>query len=251
MTPAEILDQLIAQNLGKPVEKEDPSNLDQCFDWAFAYVDVLGIPRSAIRHLRAYEIWTLATAETRQYFDLIPNSPSFIPQKGDMPIFGTEIGPSGHVSTATGIGNLNTFQSADQNWNGHKYIEYITHSYGGSQGLLGVLRPKNQTISTQGGDTVDQNAINGQKAHLFDLIWIHKYGQINTNNATEQQVNDFNAWLDSNVKRAGSWDQLCGALKIPGDTNKVTLQQITDKLQPISRMAELEQIRDIAIKALS
>ncbi len=138
------LDQLVTQNLGKPVEREDPTNVDQCFDWAFAYIDALSIPRTTIRHLRAYEIWTLATDETRRYFDLIPNTPTAVPQKGDIVIFDTTVGVSGHVCIASGNNDgTKTFQSTDQNWNGHLFIEYIWHNY---TGVLGWLRPKKTTV---------------------------------------------------------------------------------------------------------
>lgn len=134
------LDELVTQSLGKAIEKEDASNYAQCFDWAFAYVDILNIPRSSIRHLRAYEIWTLATAETKQYFDLIPNTPTGTPQKGDMPIFDNTIGVSGHVCIASGNNSgTTTFQSTDQNWNGDLFIKYVWHNY---NGVLGWLRPK-------------------------------------------------------------------------------------------------------------
>lgn len=137
-------------NLGKPVEREDPSNPDQCFDWAFAYLDdVLGVPRSAIRHLHAYEIWTKATDETRKYFDLIPNSPTNVPPKGAIVVFGTEVGPSGHVCIASGnTDGTKAFQSTDENWNGHKYIEYVWHTYGGKNGVLGWLVKKNASTGT-------------------------------------------------------------------------------------------------------
>jgi len=102
----------------------------------------------------------------------------------------------------------------------------------------------------QGGGSVGDNVT--RKSSFFDQIWLHRYGnQTNTDNATQQQVTDYNSWVDSNVKRAGEWDQLCLKLGFTGDTNQVTIQQILDKMQPVSRMAELEQIRDIAIKALS
>ncbi len=149
MTQQEIytaLDQLVTANLGKPVEREDASNLDQCYDWFFAYCDALKIPRDAVRHLYAYEIWTKATDQTRQYFDLIPNTPTGVPQKADVPIFDTTVGTAGHVCVADGnVSGTTTFQSTDQNWNGHKYVEYIWHNY---NGCLGWLRPKVSSTGT-------------------------------------------------------------------------------------------------------
>lgn len=161
MTVSDVFEQLVAQNLGKPVEKEDPTNVDQCMDWIFAYVDALGIPRSTVRHLLAYQVWTQATNETRQYFDLIPNTTTFVPKKGDIGVFGTGVGTAGHVCLTDGNGDTKTFQSADQNWNGHKYIEYIWHNY---NSFLGVLRPKQvySQQSTQGGGATVANMYKGQ-----------------------------------------------------------------------------------------
>lgn len=134
------LDELVQANLGKSVEVEDPSNLNQCYDWFFAYCDALNIPRSSVRHLRAYEIFTLATDETRKYWSVIPYDGKNRPQKGDVVLFGQIVGPSGHVCIASGNidENAKTFQSTDQNWNGHPFVEYIWHTF---NGVLGWLRP--------------------------------------------------------------------------------------------------------------
>jgi len=129
------------QYLGKPVEAEDPGNLWQCFDWAFKYCDEIGVPRSAIRHLNAYQIWTEPTDETLQYFDYIPNTFSGIPHLGDIVVFSTLVGSSGHVSIATGEGSTTSFKSTDQNWGGIKKVVYVTHNY---EGVLGWLRPISQ-----------------------------------------------------------------------------------------------------------
>lgn len=138
---------------GKSVEKEDASNLDQCFDLAFAWCDALQIPRDAIRHLNAFQIYTDATDITRQYFDLIENTPEAVPQVGDIVVFSTVVGPAGHVSIANGIGDTNSFQSFDQNWDTARdnhgtdpvtgllipYSHLVTHTY---NGVLGWLRSK-------------------------------------------------------------------------------------------------------------
>lgn len=104
---------------------------------------------------------------------------------------------------------------------------------------------ENPVPSTQGGGSVDQNTINGKKAYLFDLIWIHKFGKINTNNATEQQVTDFLAWLDSNVNRAGWYDKVCIALNLTGDTNKIDYTQVLNKIEDpeaVQKYAEIVAI---------
>lgn len=129
---------------GKPVEKEDSSNLNQCFDLAFAWVDLLNIPRETIRHFYAYQIYTLAGDVTKQYFDLIPNTPDGVPQAGDLVVFGQAVGVAGHVCVANGTGDVNTFDSEDQNWSGKQYAMLVHHNY---NGVLGWLRPKTQVTT--------------------------------------------------------------------------------------------------------
>ena len=123
---------------GKHVESEDPNNPFQCLDLAFAYVDFLQIPRETIRHLNAYEVWTGANDLTRKYFTLIPNTPTGVPGQGDLVVFNTVVGPSGHICIANGVGDTNTFKSLDQNWAGHKFATTETHNYNGVLGWLHV-----------------------------------------------------------------------------------------------------------------
>lgn len=153
---------------GKAVEREDSSNLDQCFDLAFAWCDEQGIDRAAIRHLYAYQIFTQPTDTTRKYFDLIPNTRTGVPQSGDMVIFGTAVGFAGHVCIASGKGDTNTFESLDQNWDtAHfnmgkdpntglliPYTRMVTHNYNFCLGWLRVrqqapAQPQPATGTTQ------------------------------------------------------------------------------------------------------
>jgi hypothetical protein len=138
--------------VGKPCEVNDPSNLYQCMDLAYAWCDFLEVSRDAIRHLYALEIWTKPNDLTVKYFEMIPNTPLGVPQVGDIVVF--KGGTSGHVSIANGIGDIKNFQSFDQNWGttvGKCGI--ITHSY---DDVLGFLRFRiydpiitNQTIIPQ------------------------------------------------------------------------------------------------------
>lgn len=147
MTTQEFFDKYLNQ----PVEAEDPTNVDQCMDLAFKYCDEMGIPRETIRHLLAYQVYTEPLDITLQYFELVPNTPNGVPQAGDMPIFGTIVGSAGHICIATGEGDVNSFKSMDQNWNGVKKCVYITHDYpaptGTKTGILGWLRIRKTTAA--------------------------------------------------------------------------------------------------------
>ena len=126
---------------GKPCEVEDPTNIFQCYDLCFAYCDFINIPRSAIRHLNAFQIWTQPNDETIKYFEMIPNTPNGVPQVGDIVIFSTLVGPAGHFSLANGTGDSNSFVSFEQNWAGKKFATLVTHQY---EGVLGWLRLRDQ-----------------------------------------------------------------------------------------------------------
>jgi len=121
------------------VEVSDKSNIYQCMDLAYLWVFCLGFPKATIQKLYAYQTFTQANDLTRQYFDVIPNSDTFIPKEGDLGVFGTGVGVAGHICVCTGVGNLKTFQSIDQNWAGVQRAVKVTHTY---TNFLGVLRPK-------------------------------------------------------------------------------------------------------------
>lgn len=152
--------QFQAQVIGKSIEKEDSSNLDQCMDLIFAWCDFLGIPRDTVRHPVAYQVWTNATDETKKYFDLLTNTLTFIPKAGDIAVFGTKVGNAGHVSIDTGKSNVINLNTLDQNWdtqhynlgiqNGQliPYTRLVTHNW--YYGIIGFLRPK----INQGDDVI-------------------------------------------------------------------------------------------------
>lgn len=128
---------------GKPCEVNDPSNLNQCMDLAYAFCDALGVTRDTIRHLYASEIYTKPNDLTVKYFELIPNTPLFVPQAGDICVF--KGGTAGHVSIAIGEGDTNSFKSFDQNFGATvNKCGIITHPY---DNLLGVLRFRQVVVS--------------------------------------------------------------------------------------------------------
>ena len=95
----------VAEWNNKPLEVEDPSNRDQCMDLALGWCDALGIPREAIRHLYAYQVFTEPNDVTRQYFDLIPNSNSLVVEAGDLAVWranGQQTGAAGHIDLGLG-----------------------------------------------------------------------------------------------------------------------------------------------------
>lgn len=123
------------------VSSSVPTTLYQCMDLAYLWVFINDIPKATIQQARAKDVYLRPNALTRQYFEIIKNTPSFIPKTGDLVVF--NIGAVGHISIATGEGNLKTFKSFDQNWGSGvaKYPRIHLHDYNQDQ-LLGVLRIK-------------------------------------------------------------------------------------------------------------
>lgn len=142
MNIKQTFDQFYANLNGQRVEVSDSTNSFQCMDLAYNFVFSLGLPKATIQRLYAKEVYTKATDITRKYFDLIPNSPTGIPQVGDLVVFdATPANIAGHISVANGVGNLTSFQSFDQNWIPGQKATVITHNYDNPK-VLGWLRAK-------------------------------------------------------------------------------------------------------------
>jgi hypothetical protein len=136
-------DDFISKWTGKGIDF-DGAYGDQCMDLMHQYcVEVLGLTDGRILAApAAKDVWN-TNVFGKDKFDAFQNTPTGVPQKGDIILFGTEIGAYGHVAIVISA-DVNNIVSFDQNWNGHSYCEKVTHKYGGSQGVLGWLRFKGQ-----------------------------------------------------------------------------------------------------------
>lgn len=129
----------------------------QCVAWAAQFsgelngIGYLPTPKSN----GAKDIYEQFAAPLPNGYDRIANTPSFIPQKGDMVVWGAmPSNPYGHVAIANGVGDTNSFQSYDQNWTGGEKVHLVNHNY---NYVLGVLRSKNLTAApaAPGGTMAD------------------------------------------------------------------------------------------------
>ena len=103
----------------------------------------------------AKDIWANYPTEA---FVKIPNTPSGVPQKGDVMIWGTAVGTYGHVGIVISA-NVNSFTSFDQNWpfdNGTGVAHFQYHNY---SGVLGWLRPKKDVNFDQAAYDAAQAAL--------------------------------------------------------------------------------------------
>ena len=105
----------------------------QCMDLAHQYAtEIVGYdfaPAPA-----AKDVWN----QNINGYDKIPNSPTGVPSQGDIVIWGTAIGPYGHIAVFDN-GDANKFQSFDQNWPINSLCHLQDHNY---NGVLGWFHPK-------------------------------------------------------------------------------------------------------------
>lgn len=123
---------------GKSVDK-DGAYGPQCMDLYNLYQEeVLG--KRAVGAPLAKDVWN-KDMYNHDIFYKIENTKEFVPQLGDVAVWNgsSSYAPNGHVSICTGKGNINYFESFDQNWN-NSYCEFTKHDY--FKGFKGVLRPK-------------------------------------------------------------------------------------------------------------
>ena len=136
----------------------------QCVDLAKMYLDkVFGIKPGAWGNAKDY-YENYNNLPLKNTFDRIANNASFVPQKGDIVVWGAGLGNTyGHIAIATGEGNTSNFNSYDLNW-GSKTVKKVSHNY---KGFLGVLRTKDQSKITG----ITSKADIQYKVHIQDIGW--------------------------------------------------------------------------------
>lgn len=135
------LDEFVKSYNGQAIDYDNSYDV-QCVDLIKLYADkVLGLKFGAFGNAHAYYDNFDNIKTLKDNFIKIANTPQFIPQKGDIAVWNTNIGNGcGHIAIATGKGTTSKFNSYDMNWNG-KAMKKIEHTY---QNFSGVLRPKAQ-----------------------------------------------------------------------------------------------------------
>ena len=151
----------------------------QCVDLIKMYLNkVFGINPGSWGNAKDY-YENFNNLPLKNSFTRIANTASFVPQKGDICVWGTGLGNKyGHVAIATGEGNTSEFYSYDLNWNG-KTVKKVLHTY---KGFLGVLRANDQTkINNEGSDEPVRKYVNGSTSEdvYADTNCTNKIGSLN------------------------------------------------------------------------
>ena len=166
--------EFIEKYVGKSFDYDGVAGV-QCVDLIKIYLDkVFNIKAGSWGNAKDYYL-NFEKLPISKYFRKIKNSDSFIPVKGDICVWGSEISVYGHIAIATGEGDTRYFYSYDLNW-GSKNVKKFLHSY---RGFLGVLRPNDQTKI--GGDEEMKTYQNGSTEEIVyaDTNCTVKIGSLN------------------------------------------------------------------------
>lgn len=120
---------------------------NQCMDLMHQYiVEVLGLTDGRILAAdTAKDVYLkFSSVIGNQYFEKIDNTPTGVPQKGDIMFWGQTVGTAGHVAIYLD-GDVNKFRSFDQNWPTGSKCHLQNHDYSGVIGWL-RLKPEAKTI---------------------------------------------------------------------------------------------------------
>lgn len=254
----EALQLFIQNNIGKHNLGDTTANKGECVGLIELWLDVLGVNDP---HLWGNAVDLLNNADPIK-FTIVKNDPNDttqFPPDGAVVVLGKPFGiqPNGTYDGHTGLsigstgGELRLFQQNDPSGStpGIKYYPYAS--------CVGWLIPK---VSLQGGEDVDQNAINGQKAVQFDkaLTLLKNAGLLTTddsnqfinsdstkNNGFINFVANFITDYESQRNRAGWYDKVCVALGLTGDTNKIDYTQVLNKLENPDAVKKYNEIVSI------
>lgn len=138
-------EQFIAAHKGKAADYDGVAGA-QCVDLAKFYLhEVFGIEPGAWGDAHCWYDNYASILPLKSNFARIPNTPDFVPKKGDIVVWSSSLsaGGWGHIAICTGEGDKQHFYSYDQNWTGrHDACTRIRHDY---RAVAGVLRPNDRS----------------------------------------------------------------------------------------------------------
>lgn len=212
----------------------------QCVAWAADFSARIGGPSFLPTPVTggARDIYEQFAASLRDFYDRIPNTPDYVPRKGDIVVWtGMPGNQYGHIAVATGDGDTNTFRSLDQNWVRGQAVTLVNHNY---NYVLGALRPKNITNPPQGGDKMNQEDVKlAFRRLLFRLDGSWDQGWVGQDRAK---------WVEiANSPEGKQWDAAVKALqdkaaKVDGLTAQLKSQQ--EQIDQLSAQLKASQAND-------
>lgn len=178
---------------------------DQCVDlFQFYNRDIVGAPvvgGNAIDIPNTYP---------KNFYTWIPNTPTNVPEPGDVIIWGAKVGPYGHIAIFL-KGDATSFTSLDQNWPVGSIVHEQNHKY--TEGVIGWLHPT-KTQATQPSTT---NMYKGYDLTNQDSM------KVAVDVLVRVQAGEFVDIADLN--------SICATLGIPTGSSKDAINSAITKLQ--------------------
>lgn len=209
-----ILDEFILENNNKPLEVYDPSNKNQCVDLVLGWLKKLGLGNLIpLGIVNAYQIYNPSTPALKAHFDIIANSPTGVPQAGDIVVWSSAYGPAGHTAVATGKGDTNSFEAFSQNDPTGKPCILKTYTY---TKVLGWLRPKTLPVEQPDMNTQDKKDIESMNnLRAYNNVW---YESKNVIADYEARVAEIKSLQDETTKLKKQINELESDLSLSADS---------------------------------
>ena len=113
----------------------------------------------------------------------IKNTADFVPEPGDIAVWGTELSKYGHVAIILSA-NTSSFVSMDQNWPSGSPCKQVTHTY---SKFWGVIRPN---FTSSGGGSTSHTVNNSYSGFTPFKVYANSTGKINVYNANGTQYSN-------------------------------------------------------------
>lgn len=196
---------------------------DQCMDLMHQYiVEVIGLADGRILAAPAAKDVYLNFANIigNEHFEQIANTPQGVPQNGDIVLWGTGIGPYGHVAIFI-EGDQNKFRSFDQNFPTNSKCHVQEHTY---KGVLGWLHPKPNVSMA----TITQAELDEMRARRDELY-----------NITEEQKKQIANLTKDLQDTEGKLGQCLKTAEEINDQDKNTTAQLIDAQKALKPYQDL------------
>lgn len=202
-----MIDQFVKKYDGKQVEYHSFGSgaENQCTDLCNQFIkEVLNL--TPIIGTHAKDFLTRAGNE----FDKIKNTPTGVPNKGDIVVWGSPAGGGyGHVGIFL-EGSANSFKSFDQNYSLKQRCKIENHKY---NNVIGWLHPKGETMMYKGLDLTNQESMKAcvdiwkdvsdgkyvKKDEADKLLKDEKEAHNTEKKVLEQQVKDLKKQYDEDI----------------------------------------------------
>lgn len=187
----------------------------------------------------AFDLWESYPVD---YYERILNTPTGIPEKGDIVIWGKEIGQYGHVAIFS-EGDINKFISFDQNFPLNSPCHFQNHDY---RGVIGWLHPLKNLA----------DSILVLKANFEKLVGkaTKLDNQIPTYEELKQKLTEYQNWKDGWDEEKKVYTQFIDSLSIQLGTPNKELAAIAGEIAKLiaieDDLRKAQQEKDTALEEI-